>query len=320
MQDNKKRVLVLGYSQTGQLTRIVNAIIAPLKNGSDIEIVYQSIEPAEAFPFPWPFLTFFNNFPETVYEEPIELKPLDNIAQTTNNFDLIILSYQVWFLSPSRPISTFLNSEAAKSIFKDTPVITVIGCRNMWLNAQEKVKEKLKSLSAILIDNIVLVDEAHSAATFVATPLWVLTGNKGPWFNGLIPRAGVSERDIIDARRFGVAIKESLETSSEKLTEPTLLGLGAVDVNERLIASEKIARRSFEIWGKLLRKLGDQQSPVRKCVLVFYILFLITMILTVVPISAILKRIFAPLLRAKTEQQKAYYAAPSGEETYRINS
>ncbi|MGI1677144.1 MAG: dialkylresorcinol condensing enzyme [Cellvibrionaceae bacterium] len=315
MQEMKKRVLVLGYSQTGQLTRIVNSIIAPLKDASDIDVVYKSIEPVIAFPFPWPFLSFFNNFPETVYEENIELKPL---AISDEKFDLIILSYQVWFLSPSRPISTFLNSEEAKHIFKDTPVITVIGCRNMWITAQEIVKEKLKNLSATLIDNIVLTDEAHSAATFIATPLWVLTGNKGPWLDGLIPRAGVSERDIVDSRRFGVAIKEELEKTSSKITEPTLKGLGAVEVNERLIASEKIARRSFEIWGKLLRSLGNQQSVIRKFVLVFYILFLITMILTVVPISAILKRLFSPLLKKRTAEQKAYFAAPSGEETHRI--
>ncbi|MGH1472578.1 MAG: dialkylresorcinol condensing enzyme [Cellvibrionaceae bacterium] len=311
----KKRVLVLGYSQTGQLTRIVNSIIAPLKDASDIDVIYKNIDPVNAFPFPWPFLEFFNNFPETVYEENIELKPLD---VSDKRFDLIILSYQVWFLSPSRPISAFLNSEEAKQIFKNTPVITVIGCRNMWLTAQEIVKKKLEQLSATLIDNIVLTDEAHSAATFVATPLWVLTGNKGPWLDGFIPRAGVSERDIVDSRRFGVAIKGELETTSAKLTEPTLKGLGAVEVNERLIASEKIARRSFEIWGKLLRSIGNQQSLIRKFVLVFYILFLITMILTVVPISAVLKKLFSPLLKKRTAEQKAYFAAPSGEETYKM--
>lgn len=92
-----------------------------------------------------------------------------------------------------------------------------------------------------------------------------------------------------------------------------LRGLGAVRIQERLIASEQIAHRSFRIWGKALRKLGGQDSPVRKCVLVLYILFLILMILTVVPLSALLKRLLAPLLRQHTDAQKTYYAAPSGE-------
>jgi len=44
-----------------------------------------------------------------------------------------------------------------------------------------------------------------------------------------------------------------------------------------------------------------------------YVLFLITLILTVVPISAIVKALLKPLTRARTQRQRAYYAAPSGE-------
>lgn len=312
----KKRVLVLSYSQSGQLNRVVDSVLGPLKNSNDIEVIFHLIEPVQAFPFPWPFLEFFNAFPDTVYEEPIALKPLP-IAKT-EEFDLIILAYQVWFLSPSLPISSFLNSTQAQRLFKNKPVITLIGCRNMWLMAQEKVKQKLAGLGANLIDNVVLTDSAHSALTFVSTPLWVLTGNKGPWLGGLIPAAGISEADIAAASRFGKALAEKLPTMTTP-AQSMLNGLGAVKINERLIASEKIAHRSFRIWGKLLRSLGPADSPLRKGVLVLYIIFLILMILTVVPLSAIIKRVLAPLTTKQTAQQKSYYAAPSGEATYRMN-
>lgn len=305
-----KRVLVLGYTQTGQLGRVVDSIVAPMAVAQDIEVVRANIEPAEAFPFPWPFLRFFNTFPECVYEEPVELKPLD--VDDNQDFDLIILAYQVWFLSPSLPISSFLQTEAANKLFKDTPVVTVIGCRNMWLMAQEKMKQRLAALGARLVDNVVLTDAAHSAFTFVSTPWWVLTGKQGPFLGGLVPKAGIPEDEIKHAERFGHAIVEGLNRQHGELST-MLQGLGAVRVQENLIASEQIAHRSFRIWGKLLRKLGGQESPVRKCVLVLYILFLILMILTVVPISAVLKRLFAPLLRQRTAAQKVYYAAPSGE-------
>ncbi|MEX1032724.1 MAG: dialkylresorcinol condensing enzyme [Cellvibrionaceae bacterium] len=313
-----KRVLVLGYSQTGQLGRLVDSIIQPLVASDEIEVIKQSIEPVQPFPFPWPFLYFFNTFPETVYESPIELKPL--AIGKDDDFDLIILAYQVWFLSPSRPISSFLNSASAEALFRDKPVITVIGCRNMWLMAQEKVKAKLSALGAKLIDNVVLTDSAHSAFTFVSTPLWVLTGNQGPFLGGLIPRAGIPQEDITAASRFGRAIADQLPHQiPHQSSEPRSMldGLGAVKVQERLIASEIIAHRSFKIWGKLLRRVGDQDSALRKCVLGVYILFLIIMILTVVPISAVLKRLFAPLLRKRTAAQKSYYAAPSGEASHR---
>jgi hypothetical protein len=40
---------------------------------------------------------------------------------------------------------------------------------------------------------------------------------------------------------------------------------------------------------------------------------LITLILTVVPISAVIKQLVAPLTRARIARQRAYFAAPSGE-------
>lgn len=306
-----KRVLVMGFSQTGQLNRLLDSIAQPLQEHDDIDVVRQEIEPVKPFPFPWPFLHFFNTFPDCVYEEPIELKPMHLTGE--EDFDLVILGYQVWFLSPSLPVSSFLNSPLAARLLKGKSVITVIGCRNMWLMAQEKVKDKLARLGARLIDNVVLTDAAHSAATFVSTPLWVLTGKSGPWLGGLIPKAGIPQEEIAAASRFGRAIAAQLPLQPDGPTEPMLRGLGAVKIQERLIASERIAYRSFRIWGRLLRKLGDRNSVARKCVLVVYILFLVGMILTVVPLSAVLKRLFAPLSRKRTAAQKSYYAAPSGE-------
>lgn len=304
-----KRVLVLGYTQSGQLGRVLDSISAPLRDSSGIEVVRADIAPREAFPFPWPFLRFFNTFPECVYEEPIALEALE--LGDDLDFDLIILGYQVWFLSPSLPISSFLQTETAQRLFKGKPVVTVIACRNMWLMAQEKMKQRLAQLGARLVDNIVLTDTAHSATTFISTPLWVLTGKQGPFLGGLIPKAGVPEDEIRAASRFGWAMAEKLRAPGEVQT--MLQGLGAVTIQERLIASEQIAHRSFRVWGKALRSLGSQDSAVRKCVLILYILFLILMILTVVPLSAVLKRLFAPLLRKRTLAQKTYYAAPSGE-------
>lgn len=304
-----KRVLVLGYTQSGQLGRVLDSILAPLRASSDIEVIRACITPKKPFPFPWPFLQFFNTFPECVDEVPIALQPLE-LGDNTN-FDLVILAYQVWFLSPSLPISSFLQTESAQRLLKGKPVVTVIGCRNMWLMAQEKMKTRLADLGARLVDNIVLTDSAHSALTFVSTPLWVLTGKQGPFLGGLLPRAGIPDDEIRAARRFGQAMAEGLCRPGEVQT--MLRGLGAVRIQERLIASERIAHRSFRMWGKALRSIGNQDSTLRKCVLILYIAFLILMILTVVPLSAVLKRLFAPLLRRQTLAQKNYYAAPSGE-------
>lgn len=308
----KKRVLVVHFTQSGQLSDVVQSVTAPLLNHEQIEVVYETIKPLKSYPFPWPFLTFFDTFPETVYEDVPPIGALSP-AITAAPFDLVILAYQVWFLSPSQPITAFLQSPAAKQLLKDTPVVTLIACRNMWLMAQETMKQRLDALGAHLVDNIVLTDPAHSAMTFFSTPCWVLTGHKGPFLGGLIPAAGVSPGEVAAAARFGEAIAAQLPQRSRDDTSPMLQGLGAVKVNERLIAAEKVAFRSFRIWGGLLRLLGQPGTLLRRCVLVAYIIFLITLILTVVPITAIIKRLLAPLMRSRIARQRAYFAAPSGE-------
>lgn len=303
-----RKVLAINYSQTGQLSRILQSISQPITQSEQIEFEVINVEPAKPFPFPWPFLQFFRIFPETVAMEPVELKP---ITPKYQQYDLVILSYQVWFLSPSLPIATFLQSSQAKSLLADTPVITVIGCRGMWLMAQEKVKAQLSKLQAKLLDNVVLSDDCGAFFSFLATPLWMLTGNKKPlsW----VPAAGVSDQDIADADRFGVAIKSRLENDPTPLSQSMFKGLSAVTINEKLIASERMANHSFGIWSKILRKIGPQQSIRRALGLTVYVVFLLTLILTVVPISALIKKLISPLTRTKITEQKKYYAEPSGE-------
>jgi hypothetical protein len=280
-----KRVLVVHYSQTGQLHKVVTSILTPLKSQPGIEVDQLRLEPVEDYPFPWPFMRFINTFPEAAHERGCALKP----------FALV---------------TAFLKSAEAERLLANTPVVTVIACRNMWLMAQEKVKTHLARLNARLVGNIALVDEAGTAASFISTPLWVLTGKKGPFPLG-IPAAGVAEAEITGASRFGVAIRQGL--TNDRLDETLLQGLGAVQINERLIASEKVGTRSFYLWGKLFLAAGGPDAWLRKPLTIAYALFLLTLILTVVPITSILKRLFAPLMRNRIARQKAYFAQPSGE-------
>ena len=205
----------------------------------------------------------------------------------------------------------FLASPEAARLFKDTPVVTLIGCRNMWLMAQEKVKAKLTELGARLVDNIALTDACGTAASFLATPLWMFTGRQKPY--AWVPRAGIEEREIDAASRFGEAMAQRLTCDALPVREPMLKGLGAVRVDEKLIGSEKIGNRSFQLWSRLLSALGPQQSRRRGAGLVVYIVFLICLIITVVPLGALLKKLLAPLSRDRTLREKAYFAGPSGE-------
>ncbi|PTQ71166.1 hypothetical protein [Pseudomonas sp. GV071] len=304
-----RQVLVVHYSQTGQLSRLVNAVCGPLQQQSDIQVDCLAIEPAQPYPFPWPFLSFFRIFPETVLMRPQPLKPL--AVDPDKRYDLIILAYQVWFLTPSLPITSFLASPEAARLLRDTPVVTVIGCRNMWLMAQEKLKTRLNELGARLLDNVALTDACGTAASFLSTPLWMFTGRQKPY--SWVPRAGIDDAEIAASGRFGEAIAQRLNRDQLPLTEPMLQGLGAVRVDEKLIGSETVGNRSFQLWSRLLAAIGPQQSLRRGLGLVVYVVFLLCLIITVVPLGAVLKKLLAPVFKARTQRQKAYFAGPSGE-------
>jgi hypothetical protein len=309
-----KKVLVVYYSQTGQLTSAVKSICQAVES-ENIQVVYESLHPQQEYPFPWPMLKFLDVFPESVYMDPPPLKTLQ--VDAAESFDLVIIAYTVWFLSPSLPITAFLKSPEGKQLVAGKPVITVIACRNMWLMAQEKVKQLLAQAGAKLLDNIALVDAGPSLATFITTPLWMLTGNKGKP-GGWLPPAGIAEQDIQNASRFGRAIASALNNDLETQGHSLLQGLKAVDVDSSLIASEKVGQRSFTIWGKLLRSVGPQGDPKRKPILVIYMVFLITLIITVVPLNMLIKRILRPLTKHKLEQQKSYFELPSGSQSNRM--
>ncbi|MGD8176181.1 dialkylrecorsinol condensing enzyme [Marinimicrobium sp. ARAG 43.8] len=303
------RVLVVHYSQTGQLDRALESMLRPLEEDPACVVDYLRLTPVDPYPFPWPLVRFINAFPESIHDCGCPLVPDENPRH--DRYDLVVLGYQVWFLSPSIPVTAFLQSDMARQLLADTPVVTLVACRNMWLQAQEKVKAHLRRLGASLVGHAALVDESGSAASFLSTPLWVLSGHKGPFWFG-IPRAGVSQSDIARADRFGVALRERLR-GDQLLDTGVWQGLGAVHINDKLIASEKIATRSFYVWGKLFLACGGPDAWLRKPLALIYAVFLITMILTVVPASALLKKLFAPLLRRRTARQRAYYSWPSGE-------
>lgn len=305
--NKKKNVLLVYYSQTGQLTNLARNFVSPLENHDQITLDVLPLQSEQPYTFPWSFRRFFNIFPETVHLKP---SPIKEPEFNHDKYDLIILAYTVWFLSPSQPITAFLQHAQAKRILDNTPIVTLIGCRNMWLMAQETVKKLLKDANAKLVDNVVRIDSCGGPASFIATPLWMLTGKKQPF--SWLPKAGISNDDMQYCAKFGERIKETL-LSESTITEPMLKNMAAVKVNERLILSEKFGYRSFYLWGKLIIKAGHLSPYLRQAILYFYILFLISVILTVVPISALIKTLLSPFLKRKIRKQKTAFSWPSGE-------
>ena len=301
-----KKVLVLYYSQSGQLHNVINSVVSGLFD-DDIKVDIKQIEPEENYSYPWSFYDFFDEFPEASHLDGCNVKRIDNLE---DDYDLIILGYTIWFLAPSSPIVGFLKSEQAKHIFKGKPVVTLIACRDMWVLAQEKMKNLLQNLNAKLIDNIALTDQGKGIYSFATTPRWMLTGKKDAF--GIFPPAGILESDIKHASRFGGRLKEALKENKEQQGKALLTNLEAVNVNGKLIASEVIATRSFFIWGKIIKFFGPKKSFGRKIAISIYAIFLLLLVFTIVPLNILVRKILNIFQKEKLEALEKKYEMPSG--------
>ncbi|MDR1424044.1 MAG: dialkylresorcinol condensing enzyme [Azoarcus sp.] len=308
-----KNVLVVSYSQSGQLAGIVDVMTQPLREAG-VSVHHEMLRPEPEFPFPWPFLGFLDAFPESVRLDPRPNRPLS--VPSGAEFDLVILAWTVWYLSPSQPVTAFLLSEEGKRLLAGKPVVSVVACRNMWLGAFDTVKTLVTQGGGRLVDHVALIDDGPALATFITTPRWMFTGRRDAFLG--LPPAGVNARHRADAARFGVALAEALARDGEKTGVPMLTGLRAVKVTPHLLLSERAGRRAFRVWSGFVRLFGRAGQWRRAPVLLLFLLYLVVMILTVVPLNLALQRLAAPLLARRLAARARQYELPSGADGARM--
>lgn len=301
-----KEVLVIYYTQSGQLFDILENIATSL-GGGQVNISYHKITLNEPFPFPWTKDKFYDAFPESFLQIPSKIHPpIQEIL--TKKYDLILLGYQVWFLTPSPAINSFLKSPEAKKLLENTPVVTVVACRNMWIQAQEKMKRLLVENQAKLVGHIALVDRHINHISVITIAYWMFSGKKDHMW-GIFPKPGVSDKEINNASKFGKPIREALVNNDYKDLQQTLLALDAVKVNPYLIKTDERGNIVFSKWANLLIKKGVPGHPTRLKwigLFKFYLKFAIWVIAPIVFIVFLLT--YLPTTR-KRKRDKEYYSS-----------
>ena len=288
-----KRILVVYYTQSGQLKEIIDSVLSPL---TEVTIDFLPIDTAEPFPFPWTDEAFFGAFPESYLQIPQPLKPFQ-LAHT--DYDLVILGYQVWYLSPSIPFNSFLQSETGKQLLQGKPVITVSGTRNMWVMAQQKVKKLLTNCGAHLVGNIALTDRHHNHISVITIVQWLFSGNKNKRYLGVFPKAGVADKDIQGASVYGTLIAPHLQTGDYTGLQQEIVAHGGVHYKRFLLSAEKKGNRLFGIWAKMI-----YGSKKRKFLLKCFRIYLYIAIWVLMPIVWLLYWFTYPLFFWKVERDK----------------
>lgn len=298
-----KEILIVYYSQTGQLKTILENIASTL-SGEGIRITNLPITPQKEYPFPWKADEFYGAFPETFLQIPTPLTPVPSDI-LNKKYDLVILGYTVWYLTPSIPINSFLKSEEAKALLANTPVVTVSASRNMWIMAQEKVKKLLVANRANLVGNIALVDRNINHISVITIVHWLMGGKKTRMF-GIFPKPGVSDKDIANASRFGEPIKKALRENEYGDLQEALLAEGAVKVDPSLIATDIRGNMVFSKWANFLIKKEGKERSKALVFFKYYLLFAIWIIAPIVFVVFLLT--YLPMYR-KIQRDKKYYAS-----------
>jgi len=294
-----KKILAIYYSQSGQLAEIIDTFTSSLETaGHEVEKV--RIETDPAFDFPWTPQRFYAVMPDCVLGVPVALKPF---SLRHASYDLIILGYQAWFLWPSIPVNSLLHHPAFRAVLSSTPVITITGARNMWVNAFTEVRKMLAQAGANLVGNIALVDRHPNHISYVTIFHWLLGGKKTRKL-GLLPYPGVSAADIEHTRVFGEIVSGHFESDFAGLQQ-ALMQAGAVDLKYSLLLLETKAVPTYLIWARFIVK-----RKKRKDWLAGFKYYLLFSLFVAAPVILILDSIFIrPLSKKRILVKKQHYLA-----------
>lgn len=298
-----KNVLIITFSQSGQLNEIISNISKGFS--SDINVQYEKLVPVPDFPFPWEGISFYDAMPESVNLIPSQIKPVS--FNPDEDFDLIILGYPIWFLSPPIPLTTFLLSDEAKRVMNGKPVVTVIGARNMWVMAQEDIKRMINNNGGILSGNIALNDRHNNLLSVVTIIYWMVSGKKERYL-GIFPLPGISETDIVGVSRFAPVIAEALEHGSFNNLQSKLLDIKAVELSPNIVSTEEKGKKIFKIWSGFILKKGGPGSPNRVGRLNMFKWYLLFVIFVVSPIVSLFFYLTWPLFFVRIRRKMKYYS------------
>jgi hypothetical protein len=295
-----KKVLAIYYSQSGQLEEIMDHFTAPLL-GEGVEIERVRIRPVTAYPFPWTTEQFYSVMPDCVLGAGTELQPF---SLQQSSYDLIILGYQAWFLSPSIPVRSLLHHPAFLAVLPNTAVVTITGARNMWVNAFCGVRQMLLQAGARLVGNIALVDRHPNHISFVTIFHWLLGGKKDRWL-GFFPYPGVSAADIAHTAVFGKTVGEHLSGGDWEHLQDELMRQKAVELRYTLLMLETKAIPTYFAWANFIikRKKRNRWLTIFR----YYLLF---SLFVAAPILVLIDGVFIrPFSAKRIEAKKQHYLA-----------
>ena len=293
-------VAVFYYTQTGQALAIARSLCAPLE-AAGCRVVTREIRPVTAYPFPWSSEAFFQVFPESRLGIACAIEPVD-LSGAVAEADLVLVVGQSWYLSLSTPLHAFFQSPEVRAYLHGRPVVFVNGCRNMWVMTQSETRRYLREIGARYVGFIELHDRAPNLVSVLTIIRWLFYGRKEA--TRLLPAAGVSQRDVADADRFGLIILRTLYDGQWEQLQERLMREGAVTFIPQLYFIERNGYRMWGRWAHFVRHRGGAGDPRRQGRLRLFKAYLFFVLYAVSPFGLLFYGLTYPLRRAALKKAR----------------
>lgn len=293
-------VAVFYYTQTGQALAIARSLCAPLE-AAGCRVVTREIRPVTAYPYPWSSEAFFQVFPESRLGIACTIEPVD-LSGAVAEADLVIVAGQSWYLSLSTPLHAFFQSPEVRAYLHGRPVVFVNGCRNMWVMTQSETRRYLREIGARYVGFIELHDRAPNLVSVLTIIRWLFYGRKEA--TRLLPAAGVSQRDVADADRFGLILLRTLYDGQWEQLQERLMREGAVTFIPQLYFIERNGYRMWGRWAHFVRHRGGAGDPRRQGRLRLFKAYLFFVLYAVSPFGLLFYWLTYPLRRAALKKAR----------------
>ena len=184
-------------------------------------------------------------------------------------------------MSPSIPFWSFLEDNKTNEFLKNKNVITLLGVRNMWVNAHNKVRNKFKELNVNHIGNIVLADKNTNLVSVLTVAKYMFTGVKK--YYKILPPYGVTQKQLIDAQKYGDIIKKAVEKDDYSKLQEQIYENNGVFIKFAIATIEMGGGKAFKKWAKFVLKKGSVKNPARKKRLKGFEIYLYVVLFSISP-------------------------------------
>ena len=299
MEEKTKKIALFYYTQTGQALHIAEKICEPLETAGCV-IVRKPIVPEEPFPFPWTAMGFYQAFPESRLGIPCRLKPVD--LSDVMDADLVLVAGQSWYLSWSIPLHAFFQSEEIRNYLKGRDIVVSMGCRNMWVNTQQKTREYIREAGGNYVGFISLQDKTANLISVITIIRWLFYDKKkATW---LLPAAGVAPEDISHATVYGQIIQDAMMRNDLSGMQEKLMEKNAVTFLPSVYFIEKKGSSMWGGWARFVLKKGGYKDPKRELRLHLFSVFLFFVLYVVSPFGMIFFYLTYPFRRGSFRKAK----------------